>query len=225
MDIYSSGLTLLTLGLPAPRWVAAAIDGVLMILGAIYIVWISGSDFIYVFEGFLITLGVPMAAWCGVFLADLLLRRRDYDETALFDVRGRYGAVGLPAVVSMVVAAVVGWGLVVAPFGSKGLGWLGYFLEPFGLGGKTGTWAFANLGVPVALAVGFVGYLLLGAWGVTPPGARPAAAARLRTALRRDRLARQPIVVSSPCPVWTTVSSGSGRSRALIDSTIRSPSL
>ena len=82
MDIYSSGLTLLTLGLPAPRWVAAAIDGVLMILGAIYIVWISGSDFIYVFEGFLITLGVPMAAWCGVFLADLLLRRRDYDEAA-----------------------------------------------------------------------------------------------------------------------------------------------
>ena len=80
MDIYSSGLTLLTLGLPAPRWVAAAIDGVLMILGAIYIVWISGSDFIYIFEGFLITLGVPMAAWCGVFLADLLLRRRDYDE-------------------------------------------------------------------------------------------------------------------------------------------------
>jgi purine-cytosine permease-like protein len=166
MDIYSSGLTLLTLGLPAPRWVAAAIDGVLMILGAIYIVWISGSDFIYVFEGFLITLGVPMAAWCGVFLADLLLRRRDYDEAAFYDARGRYGAVGWPAVLSMVVAAVVGWGLVVQPFGSKHLGWLGYLLDPVGLGGKTGTWAFANLGVPIALAVGFLGYLLLGARGV-----------------------------------------------------------
>ena len=166
MDIYSSGLTLLTLGLRAPRWVAAGIDGVLMILGAIYIVWISNSDFIYVFEGFLITLGVPMAAWCGVFLADLLLRHRDYDQAALYDARGRYGAVGWPAVVSMVVATVVGWGLVVAPFGSKGLGWLGYFLDPFGFGGKTGTWAFANLGVPIALAIGFVGYLLLGTRGV-----------------------------------------------------------
>ena len=62
----------------------------------------------------------------------------------------------------MVVATVVGWGLVVQPFGSKGLGWLGYFLDPFGFGGKTGTWAFANLGVPIALAIGFVGYLLLG---------------------------------------------------------------
>jgi purine-cytosine permease-like protein len=166
MDIYSSGLTLLTLGLRTPRWVAAGIDGVLMVLGAIYIVWISDSDFIFVFEGFLITLGVPMAAWCGVFLADLLVRRRDYDEAALYDARGRYGAVGWPAVISMVVATIVGWGLVVQPFGSQHLGWLGYFLEPFGFGGKTGTWAFANLGVPIALAIGFVGYLLLGTRGV-----------------------------------------------------------
>jgi purine-cytosine permease-like protein len=166
MDIYSSGLTLLTLGLRTPRWVAAGIDGVLMVLGAIYIVWISDSDFIFVFEGFLITLGVPMAAWCGVFLADLLVRRRDYDEAALYDARGRYGAVGWPAVISMVVATIVGWGLVVQPFGSQHLGWLGYFLEPFGFGGKAGTWAFANLGVPIALAIGFVGYLLLGIHGV-----------------------------------------------------------
>jgi purine-cytosine permease-like protein len=166
MDIYSSGLTLLTLGLRTPRWLAAAIDGVLMVLGAIYIVWISGSDFLAIFEGFLITLGVPMAAWCGVFLADLMVRRRDYDQVALYDARGRYGAVGWPAVVSMVVATAVGWGLVAQPFGSKGLGWLGYLLDPFGLGGRTGTWAFANLGVPIALAIGFLGYLLLGTAGV-----------------------------------------------------------
>ncbi|MGH3445287.1 MAG: purine-cytosine permease family protein, partial [Nocardioidaceae bacterium] len=57
LDIYSSGLTLLTLGLPTPRWVAAAIDGVLMILGTIYIVWVADS-FLSVFEAFLIILGV-----------------------------------------------------------------------------------------------------------------------------------------------------------------------
>jgi hypothetical protein len=66
----------------------------------------------------------------------------------------------------MVVATVVGWGLVIQPFGSKHLGWLGYLLSPFGFGGKDGTWASANLGVPVALAIGFVGYLLLGVAGV-----------------------------------------------------------
>ena len=31
-----------------------------------------------------------------------------------------------------------------------------YLLRPFGLGGKTGAWAYANLGVLVALAIGFV---------------------------------------------------------------------
>jgi NCS1 family nucleobase:cation symporter-1 len=163
LDLYSSGLTLLSLGLKIPRFVAAGIDGVLMILGTIYIVWVAADDFLGIFQGFLITLGVPMAAWCGVFLADLLLRRRDYDEPALFTARGRYGAVGWPAVLVMAVATIVGWGLVTEPFGAQHLGWLGYLLEPFGFGGKTSDWAFAGLGVPIALAIGFVGYLLLGA--------------------------------------------------------------
>jgi nucleobase:cation symporter-1, NCS1 family len=162
LDLYSSGLTLLSLGLRTPRYVAAGIDGVLMILGTIYIVWVAADDFLGIFQGFLITLGVPMAAWCGVFLADLLLRRRDYDEPALFSARGRYGAVGWPAVVVMAVATVIGWGLVTEPFGARHLGWLGYLLDPLGLGGKTGDWAFANLGVPLALVIGFAGYLLVG---------------------------------------------------------------
>jgi nucleobase:cation symporter-1, NCS1 family len=161
LDIYSSGLTLLALGLRTPRWVAAAIDGVLMILGAIYIVWVA-DNFLGLFMAFLIVLGVPMAAWCGIFLADLLLRRRDYDEAKLFDPSERgYGAVNVAAVLVMVVATLVGWGLVIDTTGAgKGLSWLGFLLEPVGLGGRDGGWAYANLGVPVALLVGFVGCLL-----------------------------------------------------------------
>jgi NCS1 family nucleobase:cation symporter-1 len=162
LDIYSSGLTLLALGLRTPRWVAAAIDGVLMILGTIYIVWVADS-FLSVFMAFLIILGVPMAAWCGIFLADLLLRRHDYDERKLFDTSTHgYGSVNSVSVVLMVVATLVGWGLVIDTTGAgKGLGWLGFLLAPFGFGGRNGPWAFANLGVPVALAIGFLGYLAL----------------------------------------------------------------
>jgi NCS1 family nucleobase:cation symporter-1 len=167
LDIYSSGLTLLTLGLRTPRWVAAAIDGVLMILGTLYIVWVADS-FLGIFMAFLIILGVPMAAWCGIFLADLLLRRRDYDELKLFDrSRDGYGSVNVVSVVLMAVATLVGWGLVIDTTGAgKGLSWLGFLLGPLGLGGRTGGWAYANLGVPVALAVGFVGYLGLQAAAV-----------------------------------------------------------
>jgi nucleobase:cation symporter-1, NCS1 family len=167
MDIYSSGLTLLTLGFRIPRWTAAAFDGVLMVLGAIYIVFIATSNFITIFEAFLIILGVPMAAWCGVFLADLLLRRRDYDEASLFTSRGIYGSVRLGPVLVMALGTFVGWGLVIDTTGQgKGLAWLGYFLDPFGFGGKGGAWAYANLGVPFALVIGFVGYLLVGAAAV-----------------------------------------------------------
>lgn len=76
LDIYSSGLALLTVGLRTPRYVAALIDGVIMIAGTIYIAFFA-DDFIAQFEGLLITLGVPIAGWCGVMLADILLRHRD----------------------------------------------------------------------------------------------------------------------------------------------------
>ena len=39
------------------------------------------------------------------------------------------------------------------------LSWQGYFM--YAIGGKAGAWAFANLGVVFALAIGFVGHLLV----------------------------------------------------------------
>jgi NCS1 family nucleobase:cation symporter-1 len=90
LDIYSSGLALLTLGLKIPRYRAALIDGTVMTLGTIYVVFVA-HNFVGQFEGFLITLGVPIAAWCGVMLADIALRRRDYAERELFSPAGRYG--------------------------------------------------------------------------------------------------------------------------------------
>jgi nucleobase:cation symporter-1, NCS1 family len=154
LDIYSSGLALLSLGLRVPRYVAALIDGTVMTLGTIYVVFIAGN-FFGQFEGFLITLGVPIAAWCGVILADIALRKRDYSEPDLYNPAGRYGDVRWFPVGLVIVATVLGWGLVTNS--SAGwLSWQGYFLGPFGLGGKSGAWAFANLGVLVALVIGFV---------------------------------------------------------------------
>jgi hypothetical protein len=54
-----------------------------------------------------------------------------------------------------VVATGIGWGLVTNLLASW-LTWQGYLLGPFGLGGKNGAWAGANLGVLIALALGFV---------------------------------------------------------------------
>src|SRR5215467_3472819 len=107
LDIYSSGLALLSLGLRVPRYVAALIDGTVMTLGTIYVVFIAGN-FFGQFEGFLITLGVPIAAWCGVMLADIALRRRDYAERELFNPGGRYGDIRWFPVGLVVVATAIG---------------------------------------------------------------------------------------------------------------------
>ena len=171
MDIYSSGLSLLNAGLRAPRWVAVGIDSTLMIAGCIYIVFVS-ANFLTPFQGVLITLGVPIAAWCGAFLADIALRTGDYAEVELFSRHGRYGDIRWMPVSLIVVATVLGWGLVTNTSASW-LSWQGYLLGPFGLGGTQGQWAYANLGVVVALVIGFVGYLLLGRKSVQRQQALP----------------------------------------------------
>ncbi|MFC9843399.1 purine-cytosine permease family protein [Streptomyces sp. NPDC060223] len=160
LDIYSSGLALLSAGLRVPRYLAALVDGVLMIAGSIYIVFLT-DNFLGQFIGFLTTLGVPVAAWCGVMLADLVMRRRDYDERDLFRNSGRYGDVMLQPLLLTLAATALGWGLVTNSAASW-LEWQGYLLGPFGLGGKSGAWAYANLGVLLALALGFLGTLALG---------------------------------------------------------------
>ena len=156
LDIYSSGLAMLAMGVRVPRYVAALIDGVIMILGTIYAVFLGG-EFLGQFQGFLITLGVPVAAWCGVMLADIALRRGDYDEAALFDPTGRYGDVRPFPIAVVVGCTLLGWGLVVNS-SATWLAWQGYLLGP--LGGREGPWAYANLGVLVALVLAFVATLV-----------------------------------------------------------------
>jgi purine-cytosine permease-like protein len=156
LDLYSSGLTLVSIGLPVKRYVAASIDGLIMTIGTIYLVWFA-SDFFVPFQGFLITLGVPVAVWSGLFVADVLLRK-NYAEDELFDANGRYGAYNFKSIGLIVFGTVVGWGLVTNSLASW-LSWQGYLLGP--IGGKEGQWAYANLGVIAALLIGFVGHILL----------------------------------------------------------------
>lgn len=172
MDIYSSGLSLLATGVPVSRPVATAIDGTIMTVGTIVVVFFADS-FLTPFTAFLTTLGVVIAAWGGVMLADIALRREDYDEPSLFVSDGRYGSVNWGAVATLAVASFVGWGLVVntsAPW----LSWQGYLLGP--LGGREGDWAGANIGILLALVVGFAGYCATSAGRVRAQEAQPSRA-------------------------------------------------
>jgi purine-cytosine permease-like protein len=155
LDLYSSGLALISVGLPVKRHIAASIDGVIMTFGTIYIVWIAG-DFFGPFQGFLITLGVPIAVWSAIFVADVIMRKRDYVEADLFNPKGIYGSWNLRSLSLVAIGSIVGWGFVTNSFASW-LSWQGYFLGL--IGGKEGPWAFANIGVILALLIGFFGHI------------------------------------------------------------------
>ncbi len=157
LDLYSSGLALVSIGVPIKRHQAAIIDAFIMLAGSVYIVWVA-DNFFYPFQGFLITLGVPVAVWSAIFVADVITRKKAYSETDLYDPQGMYGSTNKGSIVLMIIGTVVGWGLVTNTFASW-LSWQGYLL--FLIGGKDGAWAYANVGVIAALLIGFTGHILL----------------------------------------------------------------
>jgi NCS1 family nucleobase:cation symporter-1 len=157
LDLYSSGLALVSIGVPIKRHQAAIIDAFIMLAGSVYIVWVA-DNFFYPFQGFLITLGVPVAVWSAIFVADVIMRKKAYSESDLYDPQGMYGSINRGSIALMIIGTIVGWGLVTNTFASW-LSWQGYLL--FLIGGKDGPWAYANVGVIAALLIGFVGHVFL----------------------------------------------------------------
>ncbi len=159
MSSYSGGLNLLTLGVRVARHKSIVIDSVLLVAGSVYILFFAPS-FFAPFEGFLFTVGVPLAAWAAIFLADLWLFRQDgYVEADLYDVRGRYGAVNGAGVGALVVATAVGWGLVTST--SPVFAWSGYLLRF--VGGPTGAVGASSMGLFIGFAAAGLLYAVLAA--------------------------------------------------------------
>ena len=159
LDLYSSGLALVSIGVPIKRHQAAIIDSVIMLAGTFYIVWVA-DNFFYPFQGFLITLGVPVAVWSAIFVADVVMRKNAYSEKDLFDSNGLYGSVNKGSITLMGVGSIIGWGFVTNTF-APWLEWQGYLLRF--IGGKDGAWAYSNIGVIFALLIGFFGHIVLSA--------------------------------------------------------------
>ncbi len=162
LDIYSSGLNLLTLGVRIPRYQSVAFDGILMVLGNVYILFIA-KNFIGPFIAFLISLGVLLTAWSAIFLVDLWLHRsRGYSERDLYDPNGRYGSVNPAAIIAFAVAVFVGWGLVGPGLifdPPAALTWLGYLLPL--VGGESGAIGGGGLAIPITFVVAGVLYGVL----------------------------------------------------------------
>lgn len=158
IDIYSASLALLAIGIKVERHHGIVLVAIVTTAASLYTL-LSGTGFFVQFQGILITLGMPVAAWAGMMSADIILRKADYDDADLRLKYGRYGDWRWDSLLTLLGSSVVGWGLVTND-AAGWLGWQGYLLGP--LGGRTGAWANANLGVVAAIVLGFAGYMLVG---------------------------------------------------------------
>jgi NCS1 family nucleobase:cation symporter-1 len=156
MDLYSSGLVLLTMGVRIPRQAAVLIDATLVTLAGGYVVF-AAPNFFAPFQAFLTVIGVPMAAWTGIFLIDLWQRRHlGYDRAALYSPIGAYGRINWAGVGALTAATAVGLGLVTSKDPHIGQ-LLGYWFTPAARDGALGT---SNLGVFVALGLAALTYAI-----------------------------------------------------------------
>lgn len=109
LSVYSAGLTTLTLGLRVRRVYAVVVDVVVTTTGSLLFLLVA-DGFYGPFISFISLLAVPISAWVGIFLVDLV-KRRSYDPEALLDLSSgsRYSYTG-----GVRWAAVVPWLLAIA---------------------------------------------------------------------------------------------------------------
>ncbi len=134
LSVYSAGLTTLTLGARIKRVYAVGVDVTVTFIGSIYFMLIAGN-FYDPFITFISLLAIPISAWLGVFLIDMI-KRRYYDPTALLDLNrgGAYyyrGGIEWRALGSWATAIIVGYVLLAR--GLSGFGWIASILVGGGL--------------------------------------------------------------------------------------------
>jgi nucleobase:cation symporter-1, NCS1 family len=112
IDLYSSGLTLQTIGLSVKRWQATIIDMVICtVLAAIAI---FNADFNTLYGQFLSLLIIFLAPWCAIYLTDAWLRRNTYDSAGLlariggpYWYQGGFNPAGLLAMIGGMIASAL----------------------------------------------------------------------------------------------------------------------
>lgn len=89
LSLYSASLNLLTIGVKLKQRTAIAIDAVLVLGVAIYVLFVSG-DFLGPFISFLVFCGVFLAAWAAIFINDYYTYHKDNG----YDIEELYGDTG-----------------------------------------------------------------------------------------------------------------------------------
>ena len=146
MSMYSSNLGLHSLGAKLKPGLAQPIIGFISLAAAVagiyYLdnVWAVLADYAKF-------VAVPVAAWSGIFISDILIRRIAYHEISLSRGYGFYKPVNVVNLSGWVIATAAGWGLTYVE--QPGLAWTGYLAD---LLVNQSFWATTSFGIVISFA-------------------------------------------------------------------------
>ncbi len=158
LTIYSGGFTLEALGANlGRRWSTVVVGTAIALAGSALAA--TATDLSAVLRSVPTLLAVPVAAWAGLFAAEMMTRTRRFHQPSLVRRGGVYPDWRWTNLGMLVLAAVVGYGLVTSDL--PALGWEGYLFRAFGVPAGSDL-SITDIGVVVALVLGFLTPLVAG---------------------------------------------------------------
>ena len=161
LTMYSGGFALQSLGIRARRSLMTVIAGILVLAIAVGLLFLA-VDVRGLIRDVATTIAVPVAAWAGIFGAEMIIRSRyssAFDSDSLLRRGGIYPAVRWVNLVGLIAITALGFGLTTAAL--PGLDWQGYLFPLIGLAGEDPLLT-SDVGVLVALVLGILLPLITG---------------------------------------------------------------
>jgi purine-cytosine permease-like protein len=150
LAMYSGGFALQAVGLRARRSMTTLVSAVLVVAVAAGLV-VLAADAFSISRDLATTLAVPVAAWAGIFSAEMMIRTRRFDSPSLLAPGGVYPQVRVVNLIGLLVISAAGFGLTSATF--PGLTWQGFLFPLMGIPMED-PFARSDVGVLVALVLG-----------------------------------------------------------------------
>jgi purine-cytosine permease-like protein len=152
LAMYSGGFALQSIGLRVKRSYSTLIVGALVLVIAL-ILATSITDYTQLIRDFATTVAIPVAAWAGMFAAEIMIRNRRFDSVSLLKRGGVYADVRWSNLIALVAITAVGLGFASATI--PWLSWEGYLFSAIGVP-ATSNLAASDIGVFIALLLGLI---------------------------------------------------------------------
>lgn len=145
ISLKSARVNLETLNIQVSNRVSLMIHGAIMILIPVYVLFIS-QDFLYNFQLFLGLLGIGIASWAAVFIADYYFNRKSGYELKLLEPKGSH-SFNKTGIISWSIGVIIGFLFTNTDF----------FSGPFAVG----IFRDNSLGLLLAFICSYIAYILI----------------------------------------------------------------